>query len=217
MKRRFSHHAPLLLLFLSLFWAASPAEALIDAGLSGGINFASLDDIKISDARTSYDNRTGYHIGVYAKGGLGPFAVRAGVVYLNAGPLFEGLSDEIDLPSSFEDNFDVRFLAIPVDFHYRLATPMLNPYFLVGPELRFDVTSSDDFEDNLKSTSFAGNIGVGVEFTLPIFDLSIAPEIRYSFDLTGITEEDLTIGDSTYDALESHKADSIMLRVHIGL
>jgi len=201
----------------SFLGAAPPAEALIDAGVSGGLNFASLNDIEINDAGTSYDNRTGYHIGVYAKGGLGPFAVRAGVVYLNAGPLFEGLSDEIDLPESFQDDFDVRFLAIPIDFHYRLATPVLNPYFLVGPELRFDATSADDFDDNLKSTSFAGNIGVGVEFSLPILDLSIAPEFRYSFDLTGITEEDLAIGGTTYDALENHKADSFMLRVHIGL
>ena len=209
--------ASLSLSLLFLLWAPAPARALIDTGLSGGINFASLDDIDIGDASTSYESRTGYHVGLYAKGGLGPLAVRAGVVYLNAGPLFEGLTDEVDLPSSFEDDFDVRFLAVPIDLHYRLPTPMLTPYILVGPELRFDVTSADDFDDNMKSTYFAGNIGVGAEFSLPILELSIAPELRYSFDLTGMTDEDLSIGGNTYNALENHKADSIMLRVHIGL
>ena len=203
-------------LLLSIAVTAERAEAVLETGLSVGVNFASLEDVDVKDGATTWESKTGWHFGLYMKSALGPLGVRAGAIYLDAGPLFEGLSDKLDDPSGFEDDFDVRFLVIPVDLQYRLVTPAITPYLLAGPELRFNMTSADDFDDNFKDTSWGGNIGAGIEFTLPVVGIAVAPEFRYTFDLTGMTEEDLTIVTETLKASDSFQSGTYHVRVHFS-
>ncbi|MFH1279835.1 MAG: outer membrane beta-barrel protein [Candidatus Eisenbacteria bacterium] len=195
--------------------APQGARAIIDTGLSVGMNFASLDDVDVKDTKTTYDNKTGWHFGVFAKTALGPLGLRAGAVYLDAGPLFEGLSDNLE-GVTLKDDFDVRFFVVPIDLQYRLVTPVVKPYLLAGPEIRFNVTSSDDFEGNFKDTQWAANVGVGIEFTLPIVGVGVTPEFRYSFALTDLTEDSIEIGGVSYDLSDAFKVGSYHLRVHVS-
>ena len=170
---------------------AAPADALIRTGVTAGLNFASLGDVEVTDHETTYDSRTGWHAGVFAAGDLGPIGLRAGLLYVDAGSLFDGLADVPGLPDDFDDGFRVRYLAVPVDFQYRVVLPPIRPYVFVGPEFRFDLTSDDAFEENMKSTTVAANIGIGLEAGLPLLGVTVTPEIRYCFDLQELTEETL--------------------------
>lgn len=214
--KRLKQTVLLLLPAVALLLHAGEAAALVETGLSVGMNFASLSDVNVGDASSTYESKTGWHFGIFAKSALGPLGVRAGAVYLDAGPLFEGLSDKLDDPSLLKDDFDVRFFVIPVDFQYRLVTPVVKPYLFAGPELRFNVTSSDQFEDNFKNTQWGGNIGAGVEFGLPILDIRLTPEFRYSFDLTSLTNDTITIDGNTIPLSDSFDAGTYHLRLHVA-
>ena len=112
-------------------------------------------------------------------GGTG-FVLRPGVVYLNAGSLFEG--------ASFlnQDNFNVSFVSFPVDFRARFGIIDI----FAGPEFQTVLsTSADpDLESNLKSWVVNGGIGAGIRLG------PLMPEIRYLFGLSGLTEDDFTVG-----------------------
>lgn len=195
---------------------ASAAEAGMGSGIALGLNYASLGDIDVGNSETTYEKRTGSHFGFYFQSALGPLGVRAGAIYLNAGPLFEGLADDLDGSPYFDDSFDVRFFVVPVDLQFRIAAPMLSPYVLVGPEMRFNTTDAGAFEDNFRSVVWGGNVGIGVELELPFLGLSIAPELRYAFDLTDLTEETIEIGEASYDLTDPYRAGMYHLRVHVG-
>jgi hypothetical protein len=195
---------------------AGASHAAVSSGITIGLNYASLEDVRVDDAETSYDNRTGTHFGLYALSALGPLGLRAGAIYLNAGPLFEGLSEGLDDPASLDDTFDVRYFVVPIDLQYRLVTPALKPYLLFGPELRFNVTSAGDFEDNFRSTVWGGNVGIGIEFKIPFLGLSLAPEARYTFDLTDVTDKELKIGSETLSLDDAFQGGTYHLRLHVG-
>ncbi|MBM3319195.1 MAG: PorT family protein [Candidatus Eisenbacteria bacterium] len=199
-----------------LFSAAGASHAAASSGITIGLNYASLEDVRVDDAETTYDNRTGTHFGLYAMSALGPLGLRVGAIYLNAGPLFEGLSDGLDDPASLNDTFDVRYFVVPIDLQYRLITPALKPYLLFGPELRFNVTSAGDFEDNFRSTVWGGNVGIGIEFKLPFLGLSLAPEARYTFDLTDVTDKELKIGSKSLSLDDAYRGGTYHLRLHVG-
>ncbi|MFH1680414.1 MAG: outer membrane beta-barrel protein [Candidatus Eisenbacteria bacterium] len=216
MENHFGRAVRIACVIAFLWTAAGAAYGLASTGITIGLNYASLDEVRVDDAKTSYENRTGMHFGLYAQSALGPLGLRAGAVYLNAGPLFEGISDELDDPGSFDDTFDVRYFVVPVDLQYRIVSPVLKPYLLFGPELRFNVTSAGDFEDNFKSTVWGGNVGVGAEFSLPVLNLSIAPELRYTFDLTDVTGDELEIGGETLSLDDPYRGGTFHLRLHVG-
>ena len=195
---------------------ASGAYAVLETGLTAGMNFSSIDDMDVKETKASYDRATGYHIGLFLKGGLGPIGLRGGLVYMDAGPIFEGLSDVADVPDSFEDNFNVRYLTIPVDLQYKFLLPPIQPYLLAGPEFRINMTSNDDFDDNFKSMIVAANIGVGLDLGIPFLGLSLTPEFRYTFDLEDSIDETFMIGDVEFQTDDPPKGSMYQLRVHVG-
>jgi hypothetical protein len=203
-------------LSIAVLLTCGSAEGAAKTGLTVGISYASLGDIRVGDAETSYEKRTGSHFGFFVQSALGPLGLRTGAIYLNAGPLFEGLSDDLEGNALFDDSFDLRFFVIPLDLQYRIPTPAISPYLLLGPELRFNTTSAGDFEDNFKSVVWGGNLGVGAEIAVPFLNLTLAPEVRYAFDLTDLTEDTLEIGGESYPIGESYRTGMFHLRIHIG-
>ncbi len=163
-----------------LLFGARPATAQVSLGLIGGINFASLGDVTTNSVSETFDNRSGFHLGAFLELGGTGFVVRPGVVYLNAGSLFEG--------ASFlnQDNFNVSFVSFPVDFRARFGIIDL----FAGPEFQTVLSTSaePDLENNLKSWVVNGGVGVGLRLG------PLMPEIRYLFGLSGLTEDDFTVG-----------------------
>lgn len=189
-----------------------------DVGIVGGLNYGSVNDVSISDARTTYENRSGYHIGLYLDLGLGPIAVRPGIRYINAGRLFAGLSETLRdetggaIGEGFDD-FNVNMFVIPVDVRLQLPFPLIQPYAFAGPELRFpDASDGDsDLTDDLSDNEVAGNLGLGAQVTLPGLGMTLTPELRYTIGLTGLMGEDISVGGQTFQTSESQRVNMFFL------
>ncbi len=200
---------PLRFALLAALFAAAPlahAQLIPSFGVTGGLNFGSLSDAAGADL----DQSTGYHIGIFGDVGFGPLAFRASILYVKAG--------DISFPVIGGDDGEagVAFVAVPVDFKYRFPSPLVKPYALFGPEVRFPTGDLTDFSGS-RSATLALNLGVGAELSA-IIGPSVFAELRYGFDVTGFVDGgELPGGAGTFSNDDSFKVNAFYLRVGVGL
>ncbi len=211
-----------LLLGLGLLLPSNESMAQLSFGLSGGLNYGGFDDIELGDSGATYDARSGYHIGGFVDVSAGPLALRPGIYYLNVGAIFSGIRDNTAEKTLVNgvvtndylietDRFDLEFISVPIDVRLRMGLPFLAPYIFGGPELRFRSDSAvDEYIDNVKPFNLSGNAGVGMEINIGY--MRLMPELRYAFDISGWTGDDLEIAGRTFSTGE-HILNSILLRV----
>jgi hypothetical protein len=130
------------------------------------------------------------------------------------GKLFEDSSIR-DRFAAFDPDQAVSLLEIPIDVRFRLGLPLISPYLLAGPVLRFPTEKGDENQFQLKSFSIAAGVGVGVEIGLVGFRLY--PELKYTFGITRFTDEEFSIGGVTFEADDDQRLNAIMLSLGIGL
>jgi hypothetical protein len=197
-------------------------EAQIRFGVAAGLNYTDIDNVDFGSTTAVYNSRQGYHVGVIADIPLGPFGIKPGIFYMNAGTIFkDGLADFINdaLPEEdklqINDDFTVRYVTIPVDVRYSIGLAVVQPYIFVGPEFRFRTETSliNEVSDNLKSFGVAGNFGAGVELSL--MGVKLLPEFRMAFDTSSIIDKRIKIGDFEFVADEAHQLRSVMLRLGV--
>jgi len=63
-------------LILVLMVCSAPRESHAQLGVAAGLNFDRLSDIDAGSRSATFDNATGYHVGVFYDLGLGPPGVR---------------------------------------------------------------------------------------------------------------------------------------------
>ena len=188
-----------LSLALLLGLAAGPASAQVKLGVSGGLNFASLNDVRDAATEVSLENSTGFHAGIYADVSALLVSFRTGVFYLSAGEVQRG-----------SETLDATFITVPVELHLQTPTPAVRVYALIGPEARFPVGESiTDVET--RSVNVAGNVGLGVSFGVPFAGPTAFAEIRYAQDLTGFARDQGLETDNEYEL------SLFMVRAGIGL
>lgn len=205
--KRFLPFAFVLALVLPMI---SPAPADAQFGLAVGANFTELDDIDFGDRRTTLDNSTGWHAHLWVDVPLGPVALRPGIRYFRAGKLFEDALD--DLPTEFDDA-TASMIEIPLDIRYRFTLPVLTPYLMAGPVLRFPAISDDS--ERFRTFSLAGGAGVGLEVALG--GLRLFPELKYTFGITRFTDDSYEIGGITIEPDNEQRLNAVMLTLGIGL
>ena len=180
-------------------------------GIAVGANFAELSDIDTGDREATFDNASGWHAHVWYDLALGPVALRPGVRYMDAGGLFEDATVEGEGPAVDDETFSL--IEVPIDLRLRLGLPLVSPYLVGGPVLRFP--SSSDGEDRFESFNLAGGAGVGVE--LGLGGITIYPELKYTFGITRFTKESYEVGGVTITPDEDQRLNAVMLSVGIGL
>lgn len=204
-----------------LIFQATPSAGQ-DLGIVGGLNFTSADQVEFQNAQVTFENRTGYHLGIYANLGLGPIEVRPGIRYLDAGTLYDGLGtlypNEETVPE-LDDEFNVSFVSVPIDAALTLPAPVIDPYLYAGPEFRFQRTpeAPETFDEALNDWTYIGNVGVGVRVSLPGSGLTLVPEIRYSFGLNSWIKEEIEFADQTFEATDQQRSDSFFISLGIEL
>lgn len=198
---------PVLVIIFLLAATTQTAEAQL--GIAAGANFNELSDIDTGDREATFDNATGWHLHLWFDLPAGPIAVRPGLRYMDAGAVFD--DDDLVIP---DEEQAVSLLEIPIDLRYRFTMPIVTPYALAGPVLRFP-TGNDDDGDRLQSFSVAANIGIGAE--LGLANLRLFPELKYTFGITRFTEEEYELGGVTFEADESQHLNAIMLSLGVGL
>ncbi len=178
--------------------AAQPAAAQI--GVAIGANFDKASDFTNGSDDASFDNATGYHIGVFFDLPLGPVALRPGIFYTDVG--------SIKPESTFDaPKVDASLVEIPIDVRYRVLLPLAKPYVLAGPVFRF-ANGSDD-EISLTKFSMAGAAGLGVELSLA--GLRPFVEARYQFGVSKFVD-DYEIGGVQVESSDDVKLNSFMIR-----
>lgn len=174
---------------------AAQAQLIPSFGLTGGVNFGSLNDV----AGANLANSTGFHVGVYGDVGIGPLALRPALLYLRSGEVQAGAS-----------TVTADFVTVPIDLKFQTPTPVVKGYALVGPEFRFPV-GEGGMAVNTKSTNVAVNVGAGVSFNPPLVGPSGFLEVRYALDVSGFAESlDPAVSDD-------YKLSLFMIRAGFGL
>ncbi|MEM1127498.1 MAG: outer membrane beta-barrel protein [Bacteroidota bacterium] len=208
----FRKHTSQVLLLSLLAGGLLAPEAHAQLGIAAGLNFNQLSDIDARDRDLTFDNSTGWHVEVWLDLPLGPVALRPGIRYMDAGSIYEP-SDDLGFGVPSVD-FDVALLEVPIDVRYRIGTPIISPYIMAGPVLRFPVDVGDDLEDNLESFSLGGSVGVGVEVGLA--GIRLYPELKYNFGISRFTDG-FEIGGVEFAPDEEQQLSGVMLRLGIGL
>lgn len=203
---------PASALLLIAFLIGSDAVRAQGVGLSAGANFTELSDIETGNRQATFENATGWHIHLWFDLPLGPVAVRPGVRYMDMGELFAQASIESAVVGVNEDQV-VSLIEIPVDVRLRLGLPLISPYVMAGPVLRFPAGSDDD--NRLESFSLAGGAGIGVE--LGLGGIKLFPELKYTFGITRFTQDSYEVGGVTISPDEDQRLNAVMLSVGIGL
>jgi hypothetical protein len=186
---------PALLSVLLFGGAVSPAQAQV--GLTAGLNFESADDINTSSGDATFENATGYHLGIVYDAGGPPLGARLGILYRKVG--------EYEFP---DDRADVQRFEVPLDVKLTIPIPVLSPYVLGGPMIVFPRVE-DEFEDEFKDISYSVNVGVGADISLGS-DSSLQPELRYEYGLDKYTEDDFLV-----DSEDGPRFQGVALRLHV--
>ncbi|MFW5904775.1 MAG: outer membrane beta-barrel protein [Gemmatimonadota bacterium] len=199
-----------LILVLPLFLALGAAGSVQAQGLSlmGGLNFSDQDDINTSSASATFENSTGYHLGLSYELGLGPLGIRPGVLYERVGTFdFDVVTDDLDL-SAVKVPVDLRLTVLP--------TPALSPYLVAGPVFAFP-RGEGELSDAVETLAMTADLGAGLEIDLPGTDLRLLPELRYSFGIMDYLSESFDVGGTTVEpAEEALGAGAFMIRLHVG-
>ena len=88
-------------------------------GIAAGANFADRKEIDVGNARATFHNSTGYHVGIEFEVGSGALALRPGIFYQRLGTY--------DFPTG--EKFDLSAVEVPVDIRLTvLRLPVLRPY-----------------------------------------------------------------------------------------
>jgi len=200
--KRITYSALLAVLLLSI--SGTPAQAQL--GVTGGLNFDSLDDINES---ATLDNSTGYHIGIVYDLGFGPVSIRPGLLYRDVGSFeFSGV------PNVDVDEVDVTAFEVPVDVRVTIFPfPLVSPYVLGGPNAFLPRSDSDAFDDGLEDVSLTFNVGVGADVSIPGVGLTLQPELRYEFGATDYID-DFSIGDTDFNPTD-RKLSAFALRLNV--
>ncbi len=191
-------------LFMALILGmAAPAQA--QPGISAGLNFNNLGDIE-GNTNATFDNSTGYHFGVFYDLSLGVVSLRPGVYYHRIGTY--------ELPN--QESFDLNAIEVPLDLRFTvLPSPIVKPYLMAGPVLTIPQSESE-FEDGVEDLSLTGDIGAGLEFSLPGLGLTLMPELRYSIGVTNYLSDDFEVGGVDIEPEDSdQRLSKVMLRLNV--
>ena len=193
---------------------AGPASAQINQfGFTAGLNFDRLTDVSLNNVDANFDSKTGWHAEVWIDLSLlGVLTVRSGLRYIDAGQLFDGGFSGII--ADVEDDFDINLVEIPILVRFGFPVPIIKPYILAGPVLRFPVGVDNIIDTDLKSLTLAGELGFGV--AVPFAGLTLYPEIAFTFGLSSFTNDEIIIGFATFSTDDSLHLNTAMVRLGVG-
>ena len=155
-------------------------------GISIGTNYSFLSQENVTAIDDDIRNGMGLNFGIFAEcpfTGWLSFTPRAGVSFNNSKIIHSGSSNE---------ELTYGFMPITAEirghFVFRTKGNKLAPYAFFGPNFRVPLNNKfDGAEEFSNKTSFAIDLGIGIDKALS--NMSIAPELRYSFGFTDVNDK----------------------------
>jgi hypothetical protein len=194
-----------LICFLSLVTWSVQAQT----GIEVGAVFNSIDDVKTSTTTKSFDSAQGWHIGVFANIGKGFVGFRPGIRYTDG----EGLYNDITTGNT--NGFKVSSIEIPLDLRFRINTPVIKPYLVAGPLLRFPISAdNEDFKNAMENFNLAASVGGGIE--LKLGGLHLYPELNYTMGVTRFVKNSFQIGSVNFNLEDESKLNNVVVKVGVA-
>ena len=170
-----------------------PASAQVSLGVLGGLNIANLKLDQGDMEGAEFSTRTVFGFGCVLDYDLSQnIALRLEPMYLQKGADIEW--------EGYEGEFIIKLscLEVPLMFKYSLSSDNINPYFMAGPSIGFNlsakteassigVSEETDIKDETQSIDFSLDFGAGV--SAPMGNNSIFLEARYALGLTNIIDD----------------------------
>lgn len=213
-RSRPSFVALLVLMLAGSGLLASPARAQF--GVTGGLNFAQMDDFTSSVQNTSvnaaFDNATGYHVGLVYELGGGRWSVRPAAVFRTIGTYTLPQDPTV---SDIRDEFDLQVVEVPFDIKLRLLDlPLIHPYLLAGPMASFP-WGEGDFSDATEEIALSANVGGGINIETSWLPVSLQAEIRYETGVTDMLKNDFTVGGQTFEVRNDPRNSALSVRLNL--
>lgn len=148
-------------------------------GIKAGLNFQSLDDIKLSDINYTINRKTGWNAGILYKISLPlGFAVQPELMYTHTRGIGKNLqSGSIGLN---QGEYTIDHLQLPVGVQWGVDLFMFRPFLQVVPYIGYTISSSCSIEGVTSSKNkFQYGVGIGAGLDIWKFQLSG----RYCWDL----------------------------------
>lgn len=207
MTQRIPSRIGLLALVLAFGLVGARPAGAQGLGVAAGLNFNSMDDIETASADAAFESSTGYHVGAFYELGLGPLAVRPGVVYHRLGTYDFGVPQQMDL-SAIEVPLDVKLTVLPL--------PAVSGYLLGSPVLTFGQTDAE-FENAVEDLTMTADLGAGVDISLPGTGLLLSPELRYSIGVTDYLSDSFEVGGTTVQPSDDvQQMSKVMVRLNVA-
>ncbi|MEN6311704.1 MAG: porin family protein [Acidobacteriota bacterium] len=195
----------LLLAVFSVALFASQAQAQgVTYGLKAGLNLANVT-IKTSETdMPAFKSQMGLVEGIFVNFKLGPVTIQPELLYSQRGTKW---NEYTGTDAVVTGHMRLSYLEVPILVKYSFLSGPAKPFILAGPSIAFlmksgwgidvDYTDPDsmdynymyDFKNLLKKTDFAGVFGIGVDYKLPKFVVSL--EARYYLGFTNVANADL--------------------------
>lgn len=220
-------YGALVLAVLSVALFASQAQAQgVTYGLKAGLNLA---DVAFKTSETDmpdFKSQMGFVEGIFVNFKLGPVTIQPELLYSQRGTKWNEYTGEDAVVTG---HMRLNYIEVPVLVKYSFLSGPAKPFILAGPSIAFlmksawgiDVDYTDpasmdynyayDFKDYLKKTDFAGVFGIGVDYKLPKFVVSL--EARYYLGFTNVANADL----QAEMGISSAKNKGFSILIGIGL
>jgi hypothetical protein len=170
-------------------------------GIYGGANFEALVNLQGEDFQTGFRMSEGFHAGGFVELRKGTFSLRPGLLYQNAGTLFQGQG------VLATDNFRLNQVALPVDIKWK--PPIRYLYIFAGPEAQYNLSNGvpDEFQDVINKFTVRGGAGLGFEVG------HWHVEGRYLLTLTSLTKSDYGLNGTVFTDVNQY---SQAIRASLG-
>jgi hypothetical protein len=167
----------LLLLICGAFFSAtmSFAQARIDIGIKGGLNFASLNTS--TSIAQDYSNRTGYHLGAYVMFKLTKIAIQPEIVFSKQGQTYSIPSLNV---SNGTNNFD--YINIPIMIKFYLIEGL---NLQAGPQFGFLASSSGNVYNTLNGSYTSQSLNSFVKSSDVTLALGVGWDLPFGLNITG--------------------------------
>lgn len=195
----------IIMLAVSMLMAAA-LSAQVSFGIKGGVNFNSMSDIQLkgTDLKAAFDNRTGFNAGIALQAKLPvpvvSLAIQPELLYTSKGGILKANS----IPGSPSANIRMDYLQLPVSLQVGLDLMLVRPYVEVVPFVGYAVGKFNDIQNiewqNLNRFDYGVGLGIGVDIWK--FQLSG----RYTWSLGRLGDfKDEGIGEVVESAFTSSK------------
>ena len=149
-------------------------------GIKAGLNFNSMKDFNVNELRSSFEGKTGFHVGVLYKLNLPlGFALQPELMYTQKG-------GSIDMGGRASGDIKMNYLQLPVNLQWGVDLVLFRPFVMVSPYIGYAIAKGDGFKDvewdNLNK--FEYGVGIGAGFDIWKFQVSG----RYCWDLGTISD-----------------------------